>query len=298
MPGQTLRDTTRASTAIRWGLGMGLVQQADEEGFWHWGDNGGFRSFAYVSCTRKQGFVYFTNSHNGASVFSALATCTLHQSEQPVADFLGYPTYRSPAVQVSRRLLTKGVVAAATPFLKTKSSRITSQLTEDDLLELADELTSSSQSVRAVELLALGTSRYPQSTKLLKNYGYACLQQGDYSKAASVLRRYVALNPSDESAHDLIQQLTTPAIGNVTLHLPAFPEAHCIALAGSFNNWQPLRTLFVKDGIGWRCTLQLLPGKYPYRIIVDGKWQTDPSNPLTEADGQGNANSILTVAKD
>lgn len=300
-PGQTLRDTARASTTIRWGLGVGLVQNGDENGFWHWGDNGGFRGFAYVSRTRKQGFVYFTNSRNGASIFSALATRVLHQSVQPITGFLGYPDYRSPSIQVSRNLLTKGVAAAATPFLKKRpggTSPSISQLTEDELLEIADELTNSSQGLRAVELLALGTSHYSQSTKLLKSYGYACLQQGDYSRAATVLRRYVALKPSDESARDLVWQLTTPATGNVTLHLPAFPTAHYIALAGSFNNWQPLHTLFVKEGTGWRCTLQLPPGKYPYRIIVDGKWQTDPGNSQTEADSQGNDNSVLTVAKD
>lgn len=39
-PNQTLRDTTRASATIRWGLGVGLVQETGEQGFWHWGDNG------------------------------------------------------------------------------------------------------------------------------------------------------------------------------------------------------------------------------------------------------------------
>jgi CubicO group peptidase (beta-lactamase class C family) len=296
VPGQTLRDTTRASTSIRWGLGMGLVQQAGENGFWHWGDNDGFRSFAYVSRTRKQGFAYFTNSRNGASIFAALATRTLHQTGQPIADFLGYPTYRSPFVQVSRRLLTNGV-AAATPFLKTQSRGTAPRLTEANVLELADALTNSAQGTLAVELLALGTAYYPQSAQLLKSHAYAWLQEGNYPKAAETLRRYVALNPSDESARGLVQQLTAPAAGNVTLHLPAFSTAHCIALAGNFNNWQPLHTLFVKEGTGWRCTLQLPPGKYSYRIIVDGKWQTDPSNPQTEADGQGNPNSVLTVAK-
>ena len=301
-PGQTLRDTVRASTTVRWGLGVGLVQNGDENGSWHWGDNGGFRGFAYVSRTRKQGFVYFTNSRNGASIFSALATRILKQSVQPSTGFLGYPDYRSASVQVSRSLLTRGVTAAATPFLqkkpRTNSSPSSSQLTEDELLELADELTTNSQRAKAVELLALGTAYYPQSTKLLKGYGYACLQQGDYPKAARVLRRYVAANPSDESARGLVQQLTMPAKGNVTLHLRNFPTAHYITLAGSFNNWQPLRTLFRKDGSGWYCTLLLPPGKYPYRSIVDGNWQTDPDNTQTESDGQGNTNSVLTVAND
>lgn len=95
-----------------------------------------------------------------------------------------------------------------------------------------------------------------------------------------------------------MQQLTTPAQGNVTLRLRDFPTARCISLVGSFNNWQPLRTLFLKESTGWRCTLPLLKGRYPYKIVVDGHWQTDPTNPQTEADGQGNTNSVLLVASD
>jgi CubicO group peptidase (beta-lactamase class C family) len=297
---KTLHDTTRASTTIRWGLGIGLVQKNGEEGFWHWGDNGSYRCFAYVSRTRKQGFVYFTNSRNGCSVLLALATRTLQQPVQPVADFLGYDSYRSPFVQVSRRLLTKGVAAAATPFLKTRGTTTQTgpRLTEEKVLELADELTTSTQRAKAVELLALGTSYYPHSAKLWKMYGYACLQQGYYSQAVSVLGRYLAANPADESSRSLLQQLTTPATGNVVLRLSDFPTARCITVAGSFNNWQPLHTLFLREGTNWRCTLQLPKGKYPYKIIVDGNWQTDPTNPQTESDSNGNTNSVLTVTND
>jgi len=301
-PGQTLHDTTRASTTIRWGLGVGLVQTGRESACWHWGDNGGFRGFAYVSRTRRQGFVYFTNSRNGASIFAALAARVLKQPVQPIADFLGYPTYRSAAVQVSRRLLTRGVAAAATPFLKqeprTRRAPSRARLTEAEVLELADELTASSQGAKAVELLALGTAYYPQSTELLRRYGYAVLQQGDYPAATRVLRRYVAAAPGDAAARGLVQQLTAPAQGNVSLRLRTFPTARCITLAGSFNNWQPWQTLFQKDGSDWVCTLRLPPGQYPYRLIVDGTWQTDPANPQTEPDGQGNPNSVLTVAAD
>lgn len=301
-PGQTLRDTTRASATIRWGLGIGLVQTRGEQGCWHWGDNGGFRGFAYVSRTRRQGFVCFTNSRNGASIFGALASRVLKQPVQPIIDFLGYPTYQSAAVQVSRRLLAEGVAAAATPFLQQEPpagpSPRRARLTEAALLELADELTASAQPAKAVELLALGTAYYPQSAELLRRYGYAYLQQGDYPAAARVLGRYVAAAPHDAAARGLVQQLTAPAAGNVTLRLRTFPTAHYITLAGSFNDWQPLHTLFRKEGSDWVCTLRLAPGQYPYRIIVDGNWQTDPDNPQTEPDGQGTTNSVLTVAHD
>lgn len=295
-PGKTLHDTTQTSANIRWGLGIGLVQEAGQEGFWHWGDNGGFRSFAYVSRTRKQGFVYFTNSRNGFGVLSALAARTLGQPVRNVAYFLGYEPHQSPLGQVRRRLLTKGVAASVTPFLTPKAPAGAPHLLENELLELADELRTASQPAKAAELLALGTTYYPQSAKLSQAYSFACLKQGDYPKAARALRRYVATTPSDEAARALLQQLTTPVKGNATLHLSGFPTARCITLAGSFNKWQPLHTLFFRDTTGWHCTLQLPKGNYPYKIVVDDKWQNDPGNPQTEPDGNGNTNSVLTVA--
>lgn len=296
IPGKTLRDTTQASPVIRWGLGIGLVQEAGQEGFWHWGDNGSFRSFAYVSRTRKTGFVYFTNSRNGFGILSVLAARTLGQPLRGIADFLGYDSYQNPLTQVRRNLLAKGVAAATAPFLNTNVLTSGPHLPENEVLELADELGASAQSDKAAELLAVGTTYYPQSTALLQAYGLACVKKGDYPQAASVLRRYVATVPGDEVAQALVQQLTDPANkGNVVLRLTGFPTARYIALAGSFNQWHQLRTLFFKDSVGWHCTLRLPAGKYAYKIIVDGNWQNDPSNPQTESDGNGNTNSILMV---
>jgi Glycogen recognition site of AMP-activated protein kinase len=45
----------------------------------------------------------------------------------------------------------------------------------------------------------------------------------------------------------------------------------------------------------WTSTLQLNAGKHQYKFIVDGKWYTDPANPIVEDDGKGNQNSILFV---
>lgn len=296
IPGKTLHDTTQASAVIRWGLGIGLVQEAGQEGFWHWGDNGSFRSFAYVSRTRKTGFVYFTNSRNGFGILSVLAARTLGQPLRGITDFLGYDSYQSPLTQVRRNLLAKGVAAATAPFLNPSVLASGPHLTENEVLELAAELGASAQPDKAAELLALGTTYYPQSTALLHAYGLACVKKGDYPQAATVLRRYAATVPGDEVAQALVQQLTHPASeGNVVLRLTGFPVARYIALAGSFNQWQPLRTLFFKDNVGWHCRLHLPAGKYSYKIIVDGNWQNDPSNPQTESDGNGNTNSILTV---
>ncbi|MBO0357784.1 serine hydrolase [Hymenobacter sp. BT186] len=291
--GKTLHDTTQVSASLGWGLGLGVVQEPGNQAFWHWGDNGDFRCFAYVSRTQKRGVVYFTNSRNGLSLLSVLPAQVLGVPMNSVADFLAYDSYRSAPVQVSR-LMKKGVPAAVSPFLN-KEHAGTAMLGEIDLVDIAEHLSNSSRSNQAIELLELGRTYYPQSTAILQALAFTSLKQGDRDQAATALARYVASRPDDEAARHLLAQLTAPAAGNVTLRLPGFPAARLITLAGSFNNWQPLHTLFLKEGNEWRCTLRLPTGNYAYRIVVDGNWQPDPTNPNTEKDNSGNTNSVLTV---
>jgi hypothetical protein len=39
----------------------------------------------------------------------------------------------------------------------------------------------------------------------------------------------------------------------------------------------------------------LMPGSYQYRLIVDGVWQEDPSNPEQVPNYSGGYNSVLQV---
>lgn len=75
-------------------------------------------------------------------------------------------------------------------------------------------------------------------------------------------------------------------------------RAREIFLSGDFNRWQPDGIRFVKQPNGfWRAEIEILPpGKYRYKLIVDGKnWAEDASNGLKEADGFGGFNSVLHI---
>lgn len=50
-----------------------------------------------------------------------------------------------------------------------------------------------------------------------------------------------------------------------------------------------------REGAGWVCRVELRPGKYLYKFIVDGDWMTDPGTPQMEGDGNGNNNSVMLV---
>ena len=73
-----------------------------------------------------------------------------------------------------------------------------------------------------------------------------------------------------------------------------------VRIAGDFNGWVPdkgVRSLIEADGEGrvWTKILQLPPGTYQYRYVVDGEWREDPDNPQVVTNPVGGRSSVLTV---
>jgi 1,4-alpha-glucan branching enzyme len=72
------------------------------------------------------------------------------------------------------------------------------------------------------------------------------------------------------------------------------PSAAVVAIAGTFTNWQP--QLMYQDDMGvWGIAQRLLPGEYEYRVMIDGIWRADPSNPRKAVNQYGAENSVLVV---
>ena len=90
--------------------------------------------------------------------------------------------------------------------------------------------------------------------------------------------------------------LPSPSLkGNTTFRLKGYTGARIVAVAGTFNNWNQSQMLCGKEGDEWVCRLDLTPGKYTYKFIIDGDWILDPDNPTTEEDDRGFTNSVLVV---
>jgi serine protease AprX len=70
-----------------------------------------------------------------------------------------------------------------------------------------------------------------------------------------------------------------------------------VAVAGDFNNWQPLALAKAANGI-WRAKIATPPtGKYRYKFIVNHeRWLEDPANWWKEPDEFGGFNSLLNLA--
>ncbi len=55
------------------------------------------------------------------------------------------------------------------------------------------------------------------------------------------------------------------------------PDAQEVSIGGTFNDWDPSRTLMSKSADGtWRVMLRLPAGSYEYKFVVDGKWVCEP----------------------
>jgi enterochelin esterase-like enzyme len=81
--------------------------------------------------------------------------------------------------------------------------------------------------------------------------------------------------------------------GNTTFKLPGHTDAEAVAIYGSFNNWIQTKNYCAKESDGWVCRIDLTPGKYTYRFLVDGVGLNDPANPATEDDGNGHMDSVI-----
>ena len=76
----------------------------------------------------------------------------------------------------------------------------------------------------------------------------------------------------------------------------ASPTAESVAIAGSFNDWQPNATPMIALGKGrWAKDLALPPGDYEYCLVVDGQWTPDPQAIETAPNPFGGVNSIRKV---
>lgn len=73
-------------------------------------------------------------------------------------------------------------------------------------------------------------------------------------------------------------------------------RARRVAIAGSFNDWRPEATPMISLGRGWWVKgLVLPPGRYEYRLVVDGHWLPDLNAPERVPAPDGGINSVLVV---
>ena len=87
-----------------------------------------------------------------------------------------------------------------------------------------------------------------------------------------------------------------PKLNEVVFSISA-PGAKEVFLVGEFNNWKADESgrMCNSDGT-WTKSLNLNPGRYRYRFVIDGSWTEDAKNPLKEVNPFGTLDSFVEVA--
>jgi enterochelin esterase family protein len=96
----------------------------------------------------------------------------------------------------------------------------------------------------------------------------------------------------------LVKKMPPPVpslTGNTTFTLAGHTDAEAVAIYGSFSNWIQTKNYCAKEGDGWVCRIELAPGKYTYKFLVDGVGLNDPTNSATEDDGNGHSDSVIVI---
>ena len=74
------------------------------------------------------------------------------------------------------------------------------------------------------------------------------------------------------------------------------PEAECVAVAGTFNDWNTEKHLLQRGKKGvWTTAITLMPGRYEFKFIIDGEWVIDQSSEQKSDNPFGTQNSVLHV---
>lgn len=101
-------------------------------------------------------------------------------------------------------------------------------------------------------------------------------------------------NPNTTGSGDFTNSVLTVK-PNYLFKLDQYPKAENVFVTGSFNGWSRAGyRMFRKNG-AWIFPLFLIPGKYTYKFIVDGKYILDPGNDIWEENEYGTGNSVLWV---
>jgi hypothetical protein len=120
------------------------------------------------------------------------------------------------------------------------------------------------------------------------------------SSSANELLAATAMQPAAEektAEQKIADFYGVRQFADAVMFMTLYPRASKVQVAGDFNNWQPESGVMEKTGENgnWQIKMPLAPGRYKYRLVVDGQWQQDPYNPATELHPYGEYNSVLEV---
>ena len=141
----------------------------------------------------------------------------------------------------------------------------------------------------------------------IADYCRHCAGFEDYQALANeVLQQEAAAGARDRASLEGRDERATPGYHPIAPSAPTATEdgivftiaahdAHRVQLAGDFNDWAADGNEMEPMGDVWIKVLKLPPGRYRYRYVVDGQWQSDPLNADAEPSPYGGSDSLLIL---
>ena len=88
-------------------------------------------------------------------------------------------------------------------------------------------------------------------------------------------------------------ETTEPQV--VTFAYEPRPGDKAVYLVGEFNSWDPVVCPMEKVDGHFEVTIELHPGNYAYKFLVDGKLRNDPYGHMKIWNGPGSVTSVVRV---
>ncbi|MEQ9104502.1 MAG: serine hydrolase [Rhodothermales bacterium] len=206
-----------AEDGIYWSEGVGLEPTPAGQALWHWGDNAGYKAFAWVAPGATSGFVLFTNSDNGMLILEEVYDLLIDGPGTAVA-WLNYESVDDPVYILGRNLMdvlaADGLEAALSRYHDARGQMPPGAYVEDALNTLGYNLLRSGRVDEAIAFFELNTTEYPDSYNVFDSLGEAYYVKGDFETALTHYRKSVLMNPSNEGGKVMISTIQERLAGN------------------------------------------------------------------------------------
>jgi tetratricopeptide (TPR) repeat protein len=151
----------------------------------------------------KTGMVVFTNSGNGHSIIPEIVgTAFGSDAVHPAFAWMRYDSYRSPALQFYRSILTRGV-SAITEYRSSRQPK----LNENQINALGYRLLAKKRNKEAIEMFKMNVEDYPNSANVYDSLGEAYTVNGDKAAAIENYKKSLELDPGNGNAREMLKKL-------------------------------------------------------------------------------------------
>ncbi len=116
-----------------------------------------------------------------------------------------------------------------------------------------------------------------------------------YLTSGSEVKKLAKLKIKTEDEEYTLIVLNRSKIKKLFIFDPQEKRPKTVQITGSFSNWNAEGYDLEEVNGKWQIELQLSPGKYPYQLVIDGKQDLDPTNPVKESNNLGGFNSVMII---